>query len=70
MGLDEIRLALGRQAPPSAAALQTAVHQADALAPDLIELVERVRCGSMLLPWQENLVYYWPESLKMRGKAA
>ena len=58
MDLDEIRLALGRQAPPSVAALQAAVHEANTLAPDLIELVERVRCGSMLLPWQENLLFY------------
>ena len=58
MTLDEVRTALGRQAPPSAAALREAVRQAAALAPDLIGLVERAERGRMLLPWDEQLLFF------------
>ena len=68
MTLDEIRVALGLQAPPSAAALREAVRQAAALAPDLLDLAERARRGVMLLPWQESFVRYSLHALAAAGE--
>ena len=70
MTLDEIRAALGRQAPPSVAALRQAVQQAAALVPDLLELAERARRGVMLLPWQEAFLRYGLHALAAAGEPA
>lgn len=68
MTLDEIRAALGKQAPPTTAALQAAVQQAAALAPDLVDLAERAGRGVMLLPWQENFLRYSLHALAAAGE--
>ncbi len=70
MTLDEIRAALGKQAPPSAAALQAAVQQAAALAPDLVDLADRARRGVMLLPWQEHFLRYGLHAAAAAGAPA
>lgn len=70
MTLDEIRAALGRQAPPSPLALQEAVHQAAALVPHLLDLADRVGRGVMLLPWQENFLRYGLYAMAAAGERA
>ena len=70
MTLDEIRAALGKWAPPSAAALQEAVRRAAALTPDLLGLTERARRGVMLLPWQEDFLRYGLHALAAAGEPA
>jgi uncharacterized protein len=70
MTIDEIRAALGKRAPPSAAALQEAVRLAAALVPDLLGLTERARRGVMLLPWQADFLRYALHALAAAGERA